>query len=197
MSTDISIRKARKSDASDMTVLVDAAAHGLALYFWSQTEDWGDAASVLEMGRQRALREDSAFCYRNGVIAEFDGQVAGLLIGYRQPDSVDPSSLAGLSNLIRPLVELENEAPGTWYVNVLATHMEARGRGVGSALLKEADRLAGETGAKGLSVIVEDTNAGARKLYERHGYQLAAERPYVSFSGSGQSDTWQLLVKPA
>lgn len=193
----ILVRQARKSDASDMAVLVDAAAHGLALHFWNQQEDKGDAVSVLEVGRQRAQRDEGAFALRNATIAEVAGDVAGLLVGYRQPDEMDPADIEEASDLIRPLMELEAEAPGSWYVNVLATHMEYRGQGVGSRLLKVANGLARDAGAKGLSVIVESANEGARKLYERHGYALKAERPYVGYPGSGQSDTWQLLVKPA
>ena len=34
-----------------------------------------------------------------------------------------------------PLQELENLAPGTWYVNVLAVHPPFRGLGLGTKLL--------------------------------------------------------------
>ena len=66
-----------------------------------------------------------------------------------------------------PLQELENLAPGTWYVNVLAAYPEERGKGHGTALLGVAEQLAADAGRRGLSIIVSDTNTGARRLYER------------------------------
>ena len=42
-----------------------------------------------------------------------------------------------------PLQELENLAPGTWYVNVLAAYPEHRGQGYGTALLAVAETTGG------------------------------------------------------
>ena len=57
-----------------------------------------------------------------------------------------------------PLQELENLAPGTWYVNVLAAYPEHRGKGHGTALLGVADQLGADAGRRGLSIIVSDAN---------------------------------------
>jgi ribosomal protein S18 acetylase RimI-like enzyme len=78
-----------------------------------------------------------------------------------------------------PLQELENLAPGTWYVNVLAAYPEMRGQGLGTALLALADKLAADTDRRGLSLIVSDANTGARRLYERTGYREAGRRTKV------------------
>ena len=42
--------------------------------------------------------------------------------------------------MFRPLQGLENRAPGTHYLNVLATYPAFRRRGVASRLLAEAER---------------------------------------------------------
>ena len=94
-----------------------------------------------------------------------------------------------------PLQELENLAPGTWYVNVLAAYPEHRGRGYGGALLAVADRLAADTGNRGLSIIVADTNTGARKLYERSGYREVARRSMVKEDWQHPGTDWVLLTK--
>ena len=191
----ILIRPARPADASDMAVLVDIAGHGLPAFFWGRSREADDPDSVFEIGRSRALRDEGSFSWRNALMAELDGQVVGMLTGYRQPDAMSTEGLDELDPLVRPLVELEALAPATWYVNVLATHAEFRGQGVGSALMSKADDIARSENAPGLSVIVEDSNTGARQLYERFGYVLEAERPFTAFGDRTKSQKWQLLVK--
>ena len=67
-------------------------------------------------------------------------------------------------------------------MNVVAVFPAARGRGHGSRLLHFAGELARDAGSGGLSIIVGDSNAGARRLYERHGYREIASRPTVNSS---------------
>jgi ribosomal protein S18 acetylase RimI-like enzyme len=96
-----------------------------------------------------------------------------------------------------PLQELENLAPATWYVNVLAAYPEERGRGHGTVLLALAERIAAEAGIKALSIIVSDSNTGARRLYERTGYREIARRRKVKEDWSNPGTEWLLLVKRA
>ena len=79
-----------------------------------------------------------------------------------------------------PLQELENLAPGTWYVNVLAAYPEHRGQRLRhGAAGRGRDRWRPTRPCAGLSIIVSDTNAGARRLYERCGYREIARRAKV------------------
>jgi ribosomal protein S18 acetylase RimI-like enzyme len=94
-----------------------------------------------------------------------------------------------------PLQELENLAPGTWYVNVLAAYPEQRGKGHGTRLLAVADSLAAEANAAGLSIIVSDANTGARQLYERCGYRETARRRKILDGWAGPGKDWVRLVK--
>jgi ribosomal protein S18 acetylase RimI-like enzyme len=94
-----------------------------------------------------------------------------------------------------PLQELENEASGTWYVNVLAAYPEDRGKGHGAALLAIAEKLATDSGRNGLSIIVSDANEGARRLYERCGYREVARRRKVKEDWETPGNHWVLLVK--
>jgi ribosomal protein S18 acetylase RimI-like enzyme len=80
-------------------------------------------------------------------------------------------------------------------VNVLATYAAYRGRGYGTRLLGIADQLAAATGRTGLSIIVADANAGARRLYERCGYAEAAERPMIKEGWESPGENWVLLIK--
>lgn len=94
-----------------------------------------------------------------------------------------------------PLQELENLAPGTWYVNVLAVHPPFRGLGLGTKLLCFADETGRALGKRGMSVIVSDANAGARQLYERCGYRQAAARVMVKDDWRNDGRNWVLLTK--
>jgi GNAT superfamily N-acetyltransferase len=59
-----------------------------------------------------------------------------------------------------------------WLLNDLFVAPEARGGGVGRALMDRARRLAEETGAVGLELATARTNTGAQRLYESLGYRL-------------------------
>ena len=95
-----------------------------------------------------------------------------------------------------PLQELENLAPATWYVNVLAVRPQFRNIGLGSKLLRLADEMAASLRCQGLSVIVSDANAGARRLYERNGYSQIATRRMVKNGWDNDGQNWVLLTKP-
>ena len=109
------------------------------------------------------------------------------------PEPIPPDMPA----MFVPLQELENLAPGTWYVNVLAVLPEHRGRGLGRRLLELADAVAREAGCRELSIIVSDANARAIRLYERVGYRRRDERPMVKEGWPGPGRNWRLLVKGA
>jgi ribosomal protein S18 acetylase RimI-like enzyme len=187
------IRPATKRDALTIAALADIAGHGIPCWAWSQSRAEGQ--SVFEVGRGRAMRDEGAFSHRNAHVVEVDGEVAGMVLGYRQPDPYDVSDLAELPEPFRPVVELEAEGPGSWYVNMIAAFPEYRGHGLGKRLLGHADVLAREAGAKSLSLIVESENAGARRLYERTGYRDSARRRLVPIPGSTQDGDWLLMVK--
>jgi ribosomal protein S18 acetylase RimI-like enzyme len=97
--------------------------------------------------------------------------------------------------MFRPLQELENEAPGTWYVNVLAVVPEQRRRGVGTALLRQAETSAAASGHRGISIIVSDANIEARRLYKVCGYSEGAARPMIKEGWQNAGKNWILLTK--
>ena len=181
-------------DATAMADFVHFASEGLALYLWTRMA--GPGGDPWRIGRERASRGTGGFSYRNSIMAENDDRVVAGLIGYALPDrpeSIDDAMPA----MFVPLQELENLAPGTWYVNVLAAYPEHRGRGYGGALLAVADRLAEDAGNRGLSIIVADTNTGARKLYERSGYREAGKRKMIKEDWQHPGTDWVLLTKAA
>jgi len=185
-------RRAAPADARAMADFVHFASEGLALYLWTKMA--GPGGDAWAIGRERAARGAGSFSYRNTILMERDGGTAAGLVGYRLADAAEPIS-ADTPAMFRPLQELENLAPGTWYVNVLAAYPEHRGKGCGSALLAVADQLAADSGKRALSIIVADTNTGARKLYERCGYRETARRQMVKEDWQHPGKEWVLLIK--
>jgi ribosomal protein S18 acetylase RimI-like enzyme len=185
-------RTATPADALAMAELVHFASQGLAHYLWTKVAPPG--VDPWAVGRARAERETGGFSYRNTILVESDGRVAAGLIGYPLPDVPDPQG-DNLPPIAVPLQELEDLVPGTWYVNVLAAYPEHRSKGYGAALLGLAERLARETRRRGMSIIVADTNAGARRLYERCGYREVARRPMVKEGWQHPGADFVLLAK--
>lgn len=195
MTAAITIRPARKADASDIALLVNIAAHGGPADNWAREQDAAGTYNPIEVGRLQILREEGAFTWRNATMAESDGETVGLLLGYRESDRAAPVP-ADAPAFFRPLYELEAEAAGKWFISMLGVYVPWRNRGVGTHLLEAAERKAAETRASGLALISEDINAGARRLYERRGFSVRARRPTVPFPGGGpEGREWLLMVK--
>jgi ribosomal protein S18 acetylase RimI-like enzyme len=186
-------RPATPNDAAAMADFVNFAGEGMPLYLWTKMAEPGE--DPWAVGRRRARREEGAFSYRNTLVVEEGGRVSAALIGYPLPDVPEPFDPASMPAMFVGLQELENLAPKTWYVNVVAAYPEHRGKGLGTRLLVLAENLARETRCDGLSIIVADTNVGARRLYERSGYREIARRPAVKEDWDGAASEWVLLVK--
>ncbi len=186
-------RRARKSDAHALAELVNFAGEGLPVYLWDSMREKGQ--SVWDVGRERARREVGSFSYKNAVVRQDDTQVTAALIGYPLPDRADPAVYDDMPAMFMPLQELEDLALSTWYVNVLAAYPDFRGRGFGGDLLAIAEGLARDAGCRGLSIIVSDFNEGARRLYERNGYEERARRPMIKEGWENPGSEWVLLVR--
>jgi ribosomal protein S18 acetylase RimI-like enzyme len=194
LSEQFSLRPARKEEARSLAQLIDIAGEGFGTYLWSQAA--GPGESALDVGMRRAQRDEGGFSYKNAVVAESGGKIAGLLLGYRLADPYDTGDLDRLPPLVRPLVELESIAPASWYVNALAAFPEFRNKGLGTRMLAEAERIARKAKAPALSIIVAEANEGAKRLYLRTGYAEAARRRLVPFPGLPHAGDWLLLTKP-
>lgn len=70
----------------------------------------------------------------------------------------------------------------------IATKRQARGKGVGSALLEGAEQLAAKRGCAALRLEVRKDNDSAIRLYERLGYKRIGH--YDRYYGDG-ADAWR------
>lgn len=184
------IRPARKSDAADIARLANIAGSGLPLYFWTALTP--PEADPWMTGVARVRDEQTAVSYTNTVIADIDGDVAGIMIGYDIP--LDPEPVPDDANpVIRPIWELENLATETRYIYVLAVDERYRRRGIAESLMAKAEKQAGKNG---MSLVVSDGNPAARKLYEKCGYRVSASAPVIKGGWHHDGENWLLMCKP-
>lgn len=189
------IRQARQDDCRALAELINIAGEGIPQWLWQQAASGSEDA--MSVGAARAAGDSGGFSYTNAHVVELnDGAIAAMLLGYRLADPYDSGDSASAPEVVRPLIELESLAPGTWYINAIATFEDWRGEGLGSQLLALAHELASASGADALSLIVASENRGANRLYQRQGYTVRASRPVVGFPGCRFSGDWLLMCKP-
>jgi len=187
------VEQALKSDADDLAYLIDIAGEGMPQYIWRRMAEPGQTA--LEVGALRAAREEGGFSYRNALVCRDHGNVLGMIIAYKL---ADPYALGGLNDaldIVRPLILLEAAAPGSWYINAVATYEAARGQGVARMLMLEAQEKGRLQGCTEASLIVASGNRSARHLYLQLGYRDTESQPIVEYPGCPYGGDWVLMTK--
>jgi ribosomal protein S18 acetylase RimI-like enzyme len=191
----VTFRPAQAKDALHLACLFDLASRGLAAWCWSQIAEPGQ--SLIEVGRRRiAENADHVSHFSSWIVAEIDASIAGAVLGYRIPDPYDPGDMTGITELHRPVLELEAIAAGTWFIMAIGVFAEFRGRGLGKQLLERSIEKAMSIGATSASIMVESANVDAYRLYLRFGFVDWDRRPYHPFPGSRDSGEWILLRRP-
>ena len=169
------IRKATPEDAPLLVRVVDMASEGLVPALWNEMAP--DNMDGSEVGKSLVLAEDGEFSYRHGFVLEEDGSPIGGMIGYPLPVVAEPVG-PEVPDAFVAIEELSQLVPGYWYINFVAITPENRGKGLGKALLDEAEVQAREGGCPGVALIVAATNVGAIRAYASTGYREVARRPF-------------------
>lgn len=128
--------------------------------------------------------DDSQYSWRNAFVAvNKDGNVLGVAVSY------DGAKLRQLrkrfitefnregGNLNESMMKDETTAD-EWYLDSLAVWPGQRGKGIGTALIKEVAAMAAEAG-KPLGLLCDPANKRARKLYESLGFVQRGMRPFA------------------
>ncbi len=186
------IRKAKASDAEHLVRFINMAADDLPLHFWQRSV--GPEGDPWTYGKERAARETGSFSYRNAWLAEVGEEAAACLLGYPADDTPSPIN-SDTPAIFVPLIELEALAPGSWYLNVLASYEQFRGKGCGSALLAYAECVARQMACGKISLIAADTHRDALRLYAAKGYHEVARRAVVKGDWNVDASEWILFTK--
>jgi len=189
----LEIRNAVKTDAKELAYLINLAGEGIPQYLWRAMAEGTE--SPLAVGARRAAREEGNFSYTNARVCMENNDLLGMILSYRLPDPYETGNLADYTEVVRPLILLEARAPGSWYINAIATYEKHRGRGVARKLIEDAEARARSYGCDRLSLIVASGNTSAKGLYEHMGFKEVAAMPVVPYPGGLHGGNWVLMIK--
>jgi ribosomal protein S18 acetylase RimI-like enzyme len=188
----VTIRGADRNDALHVLAIMDIAGHGIDAEYWRGVPD--EDHSALAAARTSIIA-DPAMPYHlsRAHLLDLSGEVAGgLIAGMVEGDEAD---FPDLPAFLQPLVELESLAIGHFGINGIGVYREFRGRGYSRLLLSHAAGLARRAGARGLSLVVEDTNETALRLYRSEGFAETQSRPWLPYAGRTGPRRWVLMTR--
>ncbi|MEU3335065.1 helix-turn-helix domain-containing GNAT family N-acetyltransferase [Streptomyces sp. NPDC006668] len=87
---------------------------------------------------------------------------------------------------------VRDDAPGTARLRLLLVEPEARGLGIGDRLVGAVIDFARGVGYRELVLWTNDVLVAARRIYQRHGFVLSAEKPHRSFGKDLNGQDWRL-----
>ena len=188
------IRGAKKREAKELAWLVNLAGEGIPEHLWQQMANENETA--MDVGIRRVSSEEIAFSYSKARVCTEDKNILGMLVAYRLPTPYPIDVIDDYPEIVRPLVQLEARAPGSWYINAVATYPEHQGRGVASRLIEDSVERARLRGCDLVSLIVASENEQAKRLYEHIGFNSVASKPVVSYPGCLHGGDWVLMTRP-
>ncbi len=183
------ISKATAQDASFILEMSEVAGHGFLPHYFKQLLPEGQDLHRFMLSRVEKPHGKMSFtkCW----IAEIQGLPVGMInldAISDPPEPIDPD----LPPMFRPLAELEVSAPGAMIIEFLAVLTEARGKGVGAALIEAAG---GQGGPGGVALVVSNNNVAARALYKKAGFVEADRRPIVTQGWQTTGTEWILMKR--
>ena len=185
------LREANLEDVAIFVRIFELASEGFSNYFWQQTA--GPDGDEMAVARQSMAKKLTNAAPNSNMVAEIDGKVVGGVNSYKI--GPEPEEIGADENpIVVPMIELENQAIQTRYINALAVLPEFQGRGIGKALLLE---LAKHAGKSGMSLIVFDHNEQARRLYQSEGYKAKSTRPCLPGGWKSECKNYILMTRAA
>lgn len=87
---------------------------------------------------------------------------------------------------------VRDDTPGAARLRLLLVDPETRGLGIGDQLVAACVEFARSVGYREMLLWTNDCLAAARKIYQRHGFTLVAEKPHRSFGVDLTGQDWRL-----
>lgn len=167
-------------DATTLALILDAAGRRIPSYFWSLYAAEGQ--SFFEFGRENIRTNDEGKSFhKNWKIAELDNKLLGAFFGFRVANPYPEINYDEEPEWWIPFLELEEIAAGSWLLQAISILPEFRGHGHANALLARAEEEAKASGAKTITLQVEEINQIALKTYTSNGYAELDRRELIPF----------------
>ena len=181
-------------DATTLALILDAAGRRIPAYFWSLYAAEGQ--SFFEFGRENIRsNDDGKSFHKNWIIAELDNKLLGAFFGFRVANPYPEINYEEEPEWWIPFLELEEIAAGSWLLQAVSVLPEFRGQGHANALLARAEEEAKASGAKKITLQVEEVNTLAMKTYLKNGYQEVDRRELIPFPFSNDTGDIVLMEK--
>jgi ribosomal protein S18 acetylase RimI-like enzyme len=193
MDQEISFRTARQSDIAILLELMMISSWGGIRTAWERVK--GPRESWRDRGLAELADADCEIGYSRFVLAEVDGRVGGMVLLNRIADT------SGLQPHLEPpeqvgAVALIKQASMSIFVRELAVAEWIRGRGLGRSFLEVAGEIAVGQGLDRVTLIVNDSNAAAHRLYASSGFKVVGSRPSIGHPAFGDGSMLLLMEKP-
>ncbi len=187
-----SLRVATPHDVEELLELMMVSSWGGIRSAWARVTAPG------ESWRQRGVAElADASCeigYPRFVVADIDGRMAAMMLLNVLGDT------SGMNPLLEPpeqagAVRLIKQAGHSVFVRELAVADWARGRGLARSLLGLAEGLSRSHGLGRVTLIVNDSNGPAHRLYLKEGFVLSDGEPSVGHPAFADGSMLLLMEK--
>lgn len=134
-------------------------------------------------------------CYDRefGWDAGFEALVARIAADYARQETPGPRAawIAEVDGVRAGCVLCVREDERTARLRLLLVTPEARGLGLGARLVEECLEFARRAGYEAITLWTNDVLGSARRVYQKHGFELTAEEPHHSFGHDLVGQTWQ------
>ncbi|WP_290739985.1 GNAT family N-acetyltransferase [Amaricoccus sp.] len=177
---ELTIRRAMPDDALSCAQLLLMAAHGMAEAVFSDLVPGLSTEQII--ASHRIEPEGRPSSHTNWWVVEGDhSDIAGGMNAYALREVFRPSREEVLTDerirMLRPMIELNAEATGTFYINALAVFPEYRHAGFGRRLIALAVQGAREAGMAAVSLTTFEDDRRLVSYYRKIGFAAVASRP--------------------
>ncbi|MFG2805377.1 bifunctional helix-turn-helix transcriptional regulator/GNAT family N-acetyltransferase [Streptomyces sp. DT199] len=140
-------------------------------------------------------RNAALYAAEYGFDADYEALVARIVADYGEDHdpNLERTWIAELDG--RPVgcvMCVRDDTPGAARLRLLLVEPDARGLGIGDRLVGALVDFAREAGYREVVLWTNDILGSARRIYQRHGFVLVAEKPHHSFGQDLTGQDWRL-----
>ncbi|MEU0072457.1 bifunctional helix-turn-helix transcriptional regulator/GNAT family N-acetyltransferase [Streptomyces sp. NPDC006332] len=143
-------------------------------------------------------RNAALYAAEYGFDADYEGLVARIVADYTEDHdpALERTWIAELDG--RPVgcvMCVRDDVPGSARLRLLLVEPDARGLGIGDRLVGALVDFARDVGYRDIVLWTNDILGAARRIYQRHGFVLTAEKQHRSFGQDLTGQDWRLDLR--